>query len=571
MITFEKIRFKNFLSYGDHWTEINLNTNSSTLIIGDNGAGKSTMIDAIAYALYGKAFRRIATTQLINSVNGNHLEVECEFRINKNSYKIRRGLKPRFFEVWQDDRLLNQDANARDYQETLEKQILKINHKSFTQIVVLGSSNFVPFMQLRTNERREVIEDLLDIGIFSVMSVLLKDKVSDNKKRLSDVKYQIDLLEQKIDMMHQHIETLQNQQDEDITKKKDQIEQVQFEIDALKIVIGTHKAKISKLNDEIADKDDVQNQLRQSEKIMDQLVNKVTKLEKEVAFFENHDECPTCKQPLDENHKHTHIDNKTNKKAEVELGVDELQKMVDDKNTRLAEIVEVSAKLTEEQHQLIDTQSIINSKTLYIKELESLVDAASGKQDTIEDERTKIDALIVEKDSFYVEHSELVEKDNVYDLGQRLLKDTGIKARIIKQYVPVMNKLINKYLAAMDFFVQFELDESFNETIKSRFRDDFSYESFSEGEKMRIDLALLFTWRAIAKLKNSASTNLLIMDEVFDSSLDTTGTDEFMKIIRDLVSDTNVFIISHKTDMLVDKFTNVLRFEKSHNFSRFVE
>ena len=426
-------------------------------------------------------------------------------------------------------------------------------------------------MQLRTNERREVIEDLLDIGIFSVMSALLKDKVSDNKKRLSDVKYQIDLLEQKIDMMHQHIETLQTQQDEDVTKKKEQIEQVQFEIDALKIVIGTHKAEIARLKDEIADKDDVQKQLRQSEKIMDQLVNKVTKLEKEVAFFENHDECPTCKQPLDENHKHTHIDNKANKKAEVELGVDKLQMMVYDKNTRLAEIVGVSAKLTEKQHQLIDTQSIINSKSLYIKELESLVDAASGKQDTIEDERTKIDALIVEKDSLYMDHSELVEKENVYDLGQRLLKDTGIKARIIKQYVPVMNKLINKYLAAMDFFVQFELDESFNETIKSRFRDDFSYESFSEGEKMRIDLALLFTWRAIAKLKNSASTNLLIMDEVFDSSLDTTGTDEFMKIIRDLVSDTNVFIISHKTDMLVDKFTNVLRFEKSHNFSRFVE
>ena len=571
MIVFEKIRFKNFLSYGDHWTEINLNTNSSTLIIGDNGAGKSTMIDAIAYALYGKAFRRIATTQLINSVNSNHLEVECEFRINKNSYKIRRGLKPRIFEVWQDGRLLNQDANARDYQETLEKQILKLNHKSFTQIVVLGSSNFVPFMQLRTNERREVIEDLLDIGIFSVMSALLKDKVTENKKRLSDVKYQIDLLDQRIDMMHQHIETLQNQQDEDITKKKEQIEGVQFEIDSLKIVVGTHEKKIADLKEKIADKDDVQKQLRQSEKIMDQLVNKVNKLEKEVAFFENHDECPTCKQPLDENHKHTHIDNKTNKKAEVKLGVDELQKMVDDKNTRLAEIVEVSAKLTEEQHQLIDTQSIINSKTLYIKELESLVDAASGKQDTIEDERKKIDSLIVEKDSLYEDHSELIEKDNVYDLGQRLLKDSGIKARIIKQYVPVMNKLINKYLAAMDFFVQFELDESFNETIKSRFRDDFSYESFSEGEKMRIDLALLFTWRAIAKLKNSASTNLLIMDEVFDSSLDTTGTDEFMKIIRDLVSDTNVFIISHKTDMLVDKFTNVLRFEKSHNFSRFVE
>tara|TARA_R100000808_G_C2147125_1_gene155044 strand:+ start:1087 stop:2796 length:1710 start_codon:yes stop_codon:yes gene_type:complete len=569
MIVFEKVRFQNFLSYGDFWTEINLNTNASTLIIGDNGAGKSTMIDAIAYGLYGKAFRRIATTQLVNSVNKNHMVVEVEFKINRTKYKIVRGLKPRLFEVWQDDKLLNQDANARDYQEVLEKQILKINHKSFTQIVVLGSSNFVPFMQLRTNERREVIEDLLDIGVFSVMSMLLKDKVSDNKSKLQETKYQLDLLEQKIDMMHEHINQLQTQQDDDVAQKKEQIEQVQFEINSLKIVAGTHQTKITKLQEQIADKEEVTKQLRQSEKIMDQLVNKVNKLEKEVAFFENHDECPTCKQPLDENHKHTHIDNKTSKKAEVELGVDQLQDMLDTKNARLAEIVDITAKLTEEQHQLIDTQSIINSKDLYIKELKSLVDAVSDN--TIEDERKKIDALLVEKDAQYEIHCELVEKQNVYDLGQRLLKDTGIKARIIKQYVPIMNKLINKYLAAMDFFVQFELDEQFNETIKSRFRDDFSYESFSEGEKMRIDLALLFTWRAIAKLKNSASTNLLIMDEVFDSSLDTTGTDEFMKIIRDLVSDTNVFIISHKTDMLVDKFTNVLRFEKSHNFSRFVE
>ena len=571
MIEFESIKWKNFLSYGEFWTEVPLSGHTATLVVGDNGAGKSTLIDALCYSLYGKAFRDISTPQLINSVNSNHMEVECTFRTAKRTYTVKRGLKPRFFEVWQDGKMLNQDASARDYQEILEKQILKINHKSFKQIVVLGSSSFVPFMQLHSKDRKEVIEDLLDIGIFSTMSLLLKDKASDNKEELRKIDEEKNLVEQRIELMHEHIEQLQAQQDDDVAQKKEQIEEVQFEIDALKIVAGTHQTKITKLQEQIADKDDVQKQLRQSEKVMDQLVNKVNKLEKEVAFFENHDECPTCKQPLDENHKHTHIDNKTTKKVEVELGVDELQKMVDEKNARLAEIVDISAKLTEEQHQLIDTQSIINSKSLYKKELDSLLVEVKDNKSLIEAERKKIDEEQLKNDALYEERSEMVRQKATIDLATRLLKDNGIKSKIIKQYVPVINKLINKYLASMDFFVQFELDENFNETIKSRYRDEFSYASFSEGEKMRIDLSLLFTWRAIAKLKNSASTNLLIMDEVFDSSLDMTGTDEFMKIVMDIVSDTNVFIISHKTDQLVDKFKNIVRFEKHKNFSRMIE
>lgn len=570
MIIFESIKWRNFLSYGDFWTEVPLNENKSTLVVGDNGAGKSTMIDALCYALYGKAFRNIATTQLVNTVNSNHMEVECQFKINKHSYTVKRGLKPRYFEVLQDGKLLNQDANARDYQETLERSILKINHKSFTQIVVLGSTNFVPFMQLKSNVRREVIEDLLDIGIFSVMSSLLKDKVSTNKASIQEVKYNISLVENKIDIMHEHIEKMQAQQDDDVKEKQEQINQAKFEIEALNLVVATHRKKVGELQESISDKDEVHNELRKCEKIMDQLINKISKLQKEVEFFENNDTCPTCKQPMDEHHKHSEITTKSDKAKQVDGGVDELKNMITEKQNRLKEITDTQQLLTEEQHQMIDAQSIINSKNMYIKEIQQLISDANNKQSNIDDERAKIDHCLVEKDQYYVENTELVRTRNIYELGTKLLKDSGIKSRIIKQYVPIINKLINKYLAQMDFFVQFELDEGFSENIKSRYRDDFSYDSFSEGEKMRIDLALLFTWRAIAKLKNSASTNLLIMDEVFDSSLDVTGTEEFMKIIRDMVSDTNVFIISHKTDMLVDKFTSVIRFEKQHNFSRVV-
>lgn len=571
MIKFKNVKWKNLLSYGDFWTNVDLNTNSSTLVIGDNGAGKSTMIDAICYALYGKAFRKINTTQLINTINKKHMVVECDFQIGKHHYTVKRGLKPRLFEVWQDDRMLNQEASANDYQEILEKNILKLNHKSFTQIVVLGSSNFVPFMQLKSNDRREVIEDLLDIGIFTVMSSLLKDKISENKVLVSDTKHNKELVEQRIALMHEQVEKIQAQQDEDTAERVKEIEDNDAEISKLRLTLAQHSQKIENFEEAIGDQKQVEKNLREYSKVIDQLLDRSDRVTKEIEFFDNNDDCPTCKQALDVTHKHEHVTKKTEKIKELAEGIEQLRQKHDEKQKRLSAIEKINRKIMDEQTGLINTQSLLNSKLMYKNKLQDLISSVSDKQGSIEEEKKQIDILQLQVEELYTQWTEHVERQNVYEMGSKLLKDTGIKSRIIKQYVPVINKLIGKYLAAMDFFVQFELDEQFNETIKSRHRDVFSYESFSEGEKMRIDLALLFTWRAIAKLKNSASTNLLIMDEVFDSSLDVSGTDEFMKIIRDLASDTNVFIISHKTDMLVDRFTHVMRFEKHQNFSRIAE
>ena len=571
MIVFKSIKWKNFLSYGEIETQVDLTGSKATLIIGDNGAGKSTMIDVLCYALYGKAFRNIATTQLVNSVNHNHMEAEVEFTIGKHSYCVRRGLKPRYFEVYKDGSLLNQEANARDYQDILEKQILKINYKSFKQVVVLGSSNFVPFMQLRSQDRKEVIEDLLDIGIFSIMSLLLKDKSTENKDELSSVDNEMFILDNKIDMLHEHIEQLESLRSEEIAKKKKEIEEISEEQKVIQKEIDSLKVTVEALEEQIQDNDKVKDELARAQKVHSKMMDRVKRLTKQVEFYESHDTCPTCMQPLDEDHKHSHIDEKSAKKVEVEEGAEKLTKIVDEFNEKINLHVQVQEQINKQQHKIIDRQSIFNSKNVLVEKLKEQIDDVSGNENDTEKNRKELIGLDIERETVYRRRAELVREKNIIQVATKLLKDSGIKAKIIKQYVPIINKLINKYLASMDFFVQFELDEQFNETIRSRYRDDFSYASFSEGEKMRIDLALLFTWRAIAKLKNSASTNLLIMDEVFDSSLDTAGTDEFMKIVMDIVSDTNVFIISHKTDQLVDKFTNVIRFEKHKNFSRMIE
>ena len=568
MIVFKNIKWKNFISYGNHWTEVDLNQTKSSLIIGENGSGKSTILDALTFALYNKPFRKVTVQQLVNTINNKDMVVEVEFGIGSHEYKIVRGQKPRKFEVYQNGKLLNQEAHAKDYQETLEKQILKLNHKSFCQVVVLGSSSFIPFMQLPTNHRKEVIEDLLDIGIFSIMATLLKTDVADNKERAQELSSELHTIEEKIRIQQHFVDKISQQQDEAIADKKDQILKLENENSISEIDLKDKEEELAKLRTQVIEEEKIRTKLNQLSNLEDKIKDKVKTLKKDIQFFDTHDDCPTCNQSIDEDFKAKVIDEKEDKVEECEAGFEPLEKELESTQGEINHIVEVYQKIDGMNVQINSLNSQMNGNRQLISSLQTDIDNTS-KQD-ITEEKNKIKDFTIELDSKRKDVEEFTDVREIYDVATKLLRDTGIKSRIVKQYIPVMNKLINKYLAAMDFFVQFELDENFNENIKSRFRDEFTYASFSEGEKMRIDLSLLFTWRAIAKLKNSASTNLLIMDEVFDSSLDVNGTEEFLKIINELTLDTNVFIISHKTDQLVDKFNNVIRFEKHQNFSRVV-
>lgn len=568
MIQFKKLRWQNLLSTGNQFTELDLNRSSSTLIVGENGAGKSTLIEALTFALYGKPFRNINKPQLLNSITGKGLLVECEFSIGKKEYMIRRGMKPNIFEIYQNGEMLNQNAGARDDQEFLEKNILKLNFKSFGQIVVLGSANYVPFMQLPSMQRRAVVEDLLDIQIFSVMNSLLKDKINVNREEMSDVDYKIRLLEQKIELHSKHIDTLKSNNDELIAQKRAKIEEHEKAIVLHRATVEGLMSQVEDLNQQIADQNKMESRKHKLVQMESSLEDRVRKLNKEIQFFHDHDNCPTCKQGIDHDFKIKTLDARSSKKGEIEDALVKLETEITNTQARLdfinrtnEQIQQFNISIQSNNQQISFLQRYINDLN---KEIEDLIEQGN-KIHTDLDDTEKYETEL----SGHKKQKELLSKQKaVYDIAAHLLKDTGIKTRIIKQYVPVMNKLINKYLAAMDFFVNFELDDQFNETIKSRFRDEFSYASFSEGEKMRIDLALMFTWRAIAKLRNSASTNLLIMDEVFDSSLDSAGTEEFLKILETLTQDTNTFIISHKGDQLFDRFHSVIKFEKHSNFSR---
>jgi DNA repair exonuclease SbcCD ATPase subunit len=568
MIVFKSIKWKNFISYGNHWTEIDLNQTKSSLIIGENGSGKSTVLDALTFGLYNKPFRKVTVQQLVNTINNKDMIVEVEFGIGSHNYKVIRGQKPRKFEVYQNGKLLNQEAHAKDYQETLEKQILKLNHKSFCQVVVLGSSSFIPFMQLPTNHRKEVIEDLLDIGIFSIMATLLKEDVSKNKEHAQILTSELTTIEEKIRIQQHFVDKISQQQDEAIAEKKEQIVKLENDNSISEVNLKDQETDLSKLREEVAEEEKVRSKLNQLTNLEDKIKDKVKTLKRDIQFFDTHDDCPTCNQAIDEDFKAKVIDEKEDKLEECEAGFAPLEKELDTTQQEINHIVDVYKKIDGVNQQINSLNSKINGNRQLIESLQKDIDNTS-KQD-ITEEKNKIKDFNIELDGKRKDVEEFTNTREIYDIATKLLRDTGIKSRIIKQYVPIMNKLINKYLAAMDFFVQFELDQNFNESIKSRFRDEFTYASFSEGEKMRIDLSLLFTWRAIAKLKNSASTNLLILDEIFDSSLDAQGTDEFLKIINDLTLDTNIFIISHKTDQLIDKFSNVVRFEKHQNFSRMV-
>jgi len=568
LIYFKTIRYKNFLSTGNSFTEVELNKNNTTLIVGENGAGKSTILDALSFALYNKPFRKVNKPQLLNSINKKDLIVELEFNIGSSMYKIIRGLKPNIFEMYSNGKLLSQDAASRDYQDVLEKQILKLNHKSFCQVVVLGSASFVPFMQLTAASRREVIEDLLDIQIFSTMNSLLKEKINTNNSSIMEVEYQYDLTSEKIKMQHEHIIALQKNNEEQIEKYRQELKQITDRIDAEKIQVDDTEQQILALSQQVEDQEQVNSKQNKLQVLEGQLNDKLAKLEKEINFFNSHDNCPTCKQGIDDTFKCETVSTKQNQFQETTDGIDQIRKEIQKIQKRIAEIASVLSQISTSNIQKITHLNNITGLVQQCKKIAKDISELQTKSDDfiINDDRMKELELLI--DQQVEQKSDLLKDKEAYTIASVILKDNGIKARIIKQYIPVINKLINKYLSAMDFFVQFELNENFDETIKSRFRDEFSYASFSEGEKMRINLAILFTWRAIAKLRNSASTNLLIMDEVLDGSLDSNGTDEFLKILNNLTQDTNTFIISHKVDQLVDKFSNVIKFAKIKNFSQ---
>ena len=568
MITFKYVRWKNLLSTGNTMTEIQLDRTSSTLIIGENGAGKSTILDALCFGLFNKPFRNISKKQLVNTVNNSGAVVEVEFNVSGKEVKVIRGIKPNIFEVWVNGSMINQDANARDYQKYLEQQIMGLNYRSFTQVVILGSSTFVPFMQLTTKARREVVEDILDIKIFSLMNFLLKNQTKELNENIRNTEQTYDLTKEKA--------TLQERFIKDVIENKSSI------IDDSKSKVASNDSAIKTKQGEIVSLDnakealsfDSEQKIRLEEKIRKlsrteaALSNKRGEHERQINFFQSNEECPTCEQDITPETKQTKIDASTGKLGQLDRAIADANRMEREEHERLDIIKDNLATLRKHDVEIAKIRSSINELEKFNVKLEK--DIETYTQGSVsDDDKTKL-AELKGKISLIEEQKSKLNEDKFYvDVARNLLQDSGIKTKIVKQYLPIMNKLVNTYLSSMDFYVQFNLDENFNETIKSRFRDEFSYASFSEGEKMRIDLALLFTWRAIAKMKNSTNTNLLILDEIFDSSLDGSGTDDFLKIL-DTFSDQNVFVISHKQDMLFDKFRSVVQFKKEKNFSHLV-
>ena len=568
MITFKYVRWKNFLSTGNTFTEVQLDRSSSTLIIGENGAGKSTILDALCFGLFNKPFRNISKKQLVNTVNNSGSVVEVEFNVGGKDVKVIRGIKPNKFEVYVNGSMINQDANARDYQKYLEQQIMGLNYRSFTQVVILGSSTFVPFMQLTTKARREVVEDILDIKIFSLMNFLLKNQTKELNENIRNTEQTYDLTKEKA--------TLQERFIKDVIENKSSI------IDDSKSKVASNDSAIKTKQGEIVSLDnakealsfDSEHKIRLEEKIRKlsrteaALSNKRGEHERQINFFQSNEECPTCEQDITPETKQTKIDASTGKLGQLDRAIADANRMEREEHERLDIIKDNLATLRKHDVEIAKIRSSINELEKFNVKLEK--DIETYTQGSVsDDDKTKL-AELKGKISLIEEQKSKLNEDKFYvDVARNLLQDSGIKTKIVKQYLPIMNKLVNTYLSSMDFYVQFNLDENFNETIKSRFRDEFSYASFSEGEKMRIDLALLFTWRAIAKMKNSTNTNLLILDEIFDSSLDGSGTDDFLKIL-DTFSDQNVFVISHKQDMLFDKFRSVVQFKKEKNFSHLV-
>ena len=565
MIIFKSVKWKNLLSTGNSFTEIFLNGQPTTLIVGDNGSGKSTILDALTFVLFNKPFRIVKKAQLVNSVNNSETVVEVKFEIGTRKYRVMRGIKPNKFEIYCNDKMVNQDASSRDYQKYLEQNILKLNYRSFTQVVILGNASFIPFMQLKSVHRREVVEEILDIKIFSLMNMLVKNQIKDVTDELRDIDYNKELTEEKIGLQGKYIEDLKKNKDKIIRDKLSKIDENQDIIDDKVKDRETLKTENEMLLQDIADRIEVEDKLVKLNDIKSTLVEKHKQHSKKIDFYKNNDECPECKQTIDKDFKENMITEKNKDVDTIVKGIKQLKIELDEKTKRSKTIKGVTTKIRENDVKVARLHSSITElekfNTQLETEMKSFQEGGVGQSD--EDKLKELKENL-EKIS---EQRHKLREDKLYlEASKSMLQDSGIKTKIIKQYLPIMNKLINTYLTSMEFYVNFTLNENFEETIKSRYRDEFTYASFSEGEKMRIDLALLFTWRAIAKMKNSTNTNLLILDEIFDSSLDGTGTDEFLKILNTL-SKENVFVISHKGDTLFDKFRSVIKFEKVKNFS----
>ena len=568
MIYFKKLRWKNLLSTGNHFSEIQLNSTSNTLIVGTNGAGKSTMLDALCFSLFGKPFRNINKPNLLNSINGRDCVVEVEFSIGNREYKIVRGIKPNIFQIYQDSVLLNQDAAARDYQDYLEKFILKLNYKSFTQIVILGSASFTPFMQLSAADRRAIIEDLLDIQIFSVMNSLVKSKLSLNKDSMVQKKNEIELLKQRYDLKKEHLDKLNQNNEEKVKEYDGEIQSNRETISTLSDEVNILAERLSSLDVTVAKAPEIENKIVSYKKVESQIEGKISKVRNDTQFYEHNADCPTCRQAITLEFKETLCTELSSKEHELNEALKELQVKLSAHESLLNVIRNDVKEQSNVRIELATTKTLIKGYNENIIRLEKEIKNLQTNHDSVD--QTELETLQTQIKDAQKELKQLIDDKAYYDAASSLLKDTGIKTNIVKQYLPVINKLVNKYLTSLDFFVNFNLDESFKESIKSRHRDDFSYHNFSEGEKQRIDMALMLTWRAVAKLKNSINTNLLILDEVFDSSLDNNGTEELMKILHSL-EEVNLFVISHKGDILQDKFANTIRFEKVKNFSRMIK
>ena len=569
MILFEKVRWKNFLSTGNQYSEINFQSHATTLIVGDNGTGKSTVLDALTFSLFGKPFRKINKGQLTNATNEKDCSVEVEFSIGTISWKVSRGIKPNKFEIYRDDKLLDQSHNANDQQKWLEQNVLKMNYKSFTQIVVLGSSTFVPFMQLTATNRREVIEDLLDIKIFSSMNNIIRDKIRVEKECINTLDLKKESLTDKVEMQEKFMGEIESQGKERIKDKEGKIKTLNIEID-------THIEHNNLLQSTV---EDTEKELKEVVGAGDKLVElnnyrgkisqKVASITKEHKFFTQNTVCPTCTQSIDESFRINKIDDAQTRATELRSGFQKLEDAIKTEQERERHFTNLSQEITKLTHGISKNNTSVSACQRQVRELESEIQTLTSQ---LENRNTEHDKLETFKDNLQETYDTLVSrKDTIkyYNFTYGLLKDGGVKTKIIKKYLPLINQQVNRYLQMMDFYINFTLDEEFNETIQSPIHEDFSYASFSEGEKQRIDLALLFTWREVAKFKNSVSTNLMILDEVFDSSLDGQGTEEFLKIIRYVIEDANIFVISHKTGM-EDKFEHHIRFEKLKGFSRMV-